>query len=130
MLIASPTLGLTQLDDLTTVTLFHVQNRHIPQPSPNWEHWRDQYGPKTLDIEASLRFTDETHAIQTAIAGQGVAIVSSLLAKDFIDKQILTVPFDMALPGGKYFFVTTQEKAPREDVRELKLWVEGSIAGR
>ncbi|MFA3778280.1 hypothetical protein [Yersinia sp. 1652 StPb PI] len=126
MLIASPTLGLTQLDDLTTVTLFHVENRHIPQPSPNWEHWRDQYGPKTLDIEASLRFTDETHAIQTAIARQGVAIVSSLLAKDFIDKQILTVPFDMALPGGKYL----SPKAPREDVRELKLWVEGSIAGR
>ncbi|WP_186005209.1 LysR family transcriptional regulator [Yersinia intermedia] len=87
------------------------------------------YAKGALNIEMGLRFPDETHAIQAAIAGQGVAIVSSLLAKDFIDKQIFTAPFNMALPGGKYFFVTTQEKAQQEDVRELKLSIEESIAG-
>ncbi|CAM3471000.1 LysR family transcriptional regulator [Rouxiella silvae] len=128
VLVASPNLGLTQLDQLTRTTLFHVENRHIPNPSPDWQHWHRLYGPESLNIGAGLRFTDETHAIQAAIAGQGVAIVSRLLANDFIDKNILTVPFEHALPGGKYYFVTSKEKAQRADVQALKNWIIGSIS--
>lgn len=127
VLVASPNLELTQLDQLTRTTLFHVENRHIPNPSPDWQHWHRLYGPESLNIGAGLRFTDETHAIQAAIAGQGVAIVSRLLANDFIDKNILTVPFEHALPGGKYYFVTSKEKAQRADVQALKNWIIGSI---
>ncbi|MBF6638781.1 LysR family transcriptional regulator [Rouxiella silvae] len=127
VLVASPNLELTQLDQLTRTTLFHVENRHIPNPSPDWQHWHRLYGPESLNIGAGLRFTDETHAIQAAIAGQGVAIVSRLLANDFIDKNILTVPFEHALPGGKYYFVTRKEKAQRADVQALKNWIIGSI---
>lgn len=128
VLVASPNLELTQLDQLTRTTLFHVENRHIPNPSPDWQHWHRLYGPESLNIGAGLRFTDETHAIQAAIAGQGVAIVSRLLANDFIDKNILTVPFEHALPGGKYYFVTSKEKAQRADVQALKNWIIGSIS--
>lgn len=123
VLVANPSLGLRHLRQLNDVTLFHVENRHIPQPSPDWQHWRSLYGPESLNIEAGLRFTDETHAIQAAIAGQGVAIVSHLLARDFIDKNILTVPFEHRLPGGKYYFVTTKERAERADVQALKRWI-------
>ncbi|WP_413733765.1 LysR substrate-binding domain-containing protein [Sodalis sp. RH21] len=128
VLVASPALGLTRLAELTARPLFHVDNRHIPQPSPDWRHWRDLYGPPELNIDAGLHFTDETHAIQAAIAGQGVAIVSSLLAQDFIDKNILAVPFEFALPGGRYYFVTTKDKALREDVRQLKFWITQAMA--
>ncbi|MCC3721053.1 LysR family transcriptional regulator [Rouxiella badensis] len=128
VLVASPSLGITRLEQLNQVTLFHVENRHIPLPSPDWPQWRDRYGPASLNIDAGLSFTDETHAIQAAIAGQGVAIVSSLLAKDFIEKNILTVPFDHALAGGKYYFVTTREKAAREDICALKGWMQAQLS--
>ncbi|QMV52187.1 LysR substrate-binding domain-containing protein [Ewingella americana] len=127
VLVASPRLGLQRLEDLLTVTLFHVENRMIPQPSPDWENWRQQFGPPGLNIDAGLRFTDETHAIQAAIAGQGVAIVSSLLAKDFIDKGILHVPFEQCLPGANYYFVTSPDKAERDDIVELKHWLQSRM---
>lgn len=127
VLVASPSLNLVTWQDLTRATLFHVENRHVPEPSPDWEYWRACHGPATLAIEAGLRFTDETHAIQAAIAGQGVAIVSRLLAQDFIDKGILVVPFEQTLPGGNYYFVTRHGRAGREDVQALKSWLQQAI---
>lgn len=128
ILVASPSLGLHRIEQLADITLFHVENRHIPQPSPDWQHWRSLYGPASLNTDAGLRFTDETHAIQAAIAGQGVAIVSNLLARDFIQKGILAVPFKQALPGGKYYFVTSKNKAQRTDVQAFKSWITQCIA--
>ncbi len=129
VLVAAPALSLTKVDDLLSVTLFHVENRLIPQPSPDWKQWRSRCGPAALDIDAGPRFSDETHAIQAAIAGQGVAIVSSLLARDFIDKQILTVPFPCRLPGANYYFVTNPDKSHREDIVRLRDWLLTCMAG-
>lgn len=127
ILVANPTLGLHHLDQLTDTTLFHVENRHIPQPPPDWQRWHSLYGPERLNSAAGLYFTDETHAIQAAIAGQGVAIVSSLLARDFIKQGILATPFTQSLTGGKYFFVTTTDKAQRPDVLAFKAWIIESL---
>lgn len=123
VLVASPSLGLTQQEDLRLMTLFHVENRHVPQPAPDWAHWQRLHGPTGLNIGAGLRFTDETHAIQAAIAGQGVAIVSRLLAADFIEKGMLTVPFEPQLPGGNYYFVTPHNKAMDPNVQALRDWI-------
>lgn len=70
-MVASPTLGLSRPEDLQRVTLFHVANRRVPADSPSWENWRRRYGPPTLNIDAGLTFSDETHALQAAVAGQG-----------------------------------------------------------
>lgn len=71
IVVASPTLGLSRPEDLQRVTLFHVANRRVPADSPSWENWRRRYGPPTLNIDAGLTFSDETHALQAAVAGQG-----------------------------------------------------------
>lgn len=123
VLVASPTLRLRQLADLQHCTLFHVQNRLVPQPAPDWHQWRDRFGPPALDLASGLHFTDETYAIQAAIAGQGVAIVSRLLAKDFIDKQILCTPFSGHLPGANYYLVCTQRNARREEIQQFSAWL-------
>lgn len=128
VLVASPALSLKKMEDLLSVTLLHVENRPIPQPSPDWAQWRGRFGPAALDIETGPRFSDETYAIQGAIAGQGVAIVSSLLAKDFIDKQILVEPFPCRLPGANYYFVTTREQSGRDDLVRLREWLLARMA--
>lgn len=71
IVVASPTLGLSRPEDLQRVTLFHVANRRVPADSPSWENWRRRYGPPTLNIDAGLTFSDETHALQAAVAGRG-----------------------------------------------------------
>ncbi|CPR18033.1 LysR substrate-binding domain-containing protein [Brenneria goodwinii] len=123
ILVASPMLAIKQLRDLPSATLFHVDNRHVPALSPSWENWRNRVGPANLNIETGLHFTDETHAIQAVVAGQGVAIVSSLLAHDFIQQGVLTAPFAHALPGANYYLVTLPEYAVREDIASLRSWL-------
>ncbi|GHK50330.1 hypothetical protein KPZU09_00660 [Klebsiella pneumoniae] len=99
IVVASPTLGLSRPEDLQRVTLFHVANRRVPADPPSWENWRRRYGPPTLNIDAGLTFSDETHALQAAVAGQGVVIASELLARDLLQRGVLSAPFSNALPA-------------------------------
>ncbi|HBZ0832057.1 TPA: LysR family transcriptional regulator, partial [Klebsiella pneumoniae] len=118
--VASPTLALSRPDDLAEVTLFHVANRHVPADSPSWENWRRRYGPPTLNIDAGLTFSDETHALQAAVAGQGAVIASELLARDLLQRGVLSAPFSSALPGASYYLVTTEAAAQRADIIALR----------
>ncbi|KAA8998852.1 LysR family transcriptional regulator [Affinibrenneria salicis] len=127
VLIASPRLAIKRLSDLSSVTLLHVDNRHVPASTPDWENWRRRIGPETLNCGAGLHFTDETHAIQAVVAGQGVAIVSSLLAHDFIRQGVLCAPFDLALPGANYYLVTLAENVERQDIVSLKNWLQDNM---
>ncbi|MCG8709356.1 LysR family transcriptional regulator [Brenneria sp. 4F2] len=123
VLVASPMLAISRLQDLASATLFHVDNRHVPTLSPTWEHWRNRYGPADLQIEAGVHFTDETHAIQAVVAGQGIAIVSNLLAHNFIQQGMLTTPFAHTLPGANYYLVTIPENDARQDIANLRTWL-------
>ncbi|MGL6018833.1 MAG: LysR substrate-binding domain-containing protein [Gibbsiella quercinecans] len=128
ILVASPALAIRRLEDLSSATLFHVDNRHVPAAAPTWQHWKTRFGPATLNSEAGVHFTDETHAIQAVVAGQGVAIVSSLLAHDFIRQGVLAAPFTHALPGANYYFVTLAENSEREDISSLRNWLLSQMA--
>ncbi|HEI8866347.1 LysR substrate-binding domain-containing protein [Serratia sp. AKBS12] len=123
ILVASPTLHIRQLDDLRSVTLFHVEQRHVPADAPDWSHWQRLYGPPDLNINAGLRFSDETHALQAAVAGQGVVIASQLLAQDQLQRGVLVAPFACSLPGARYYWVTGEDSAEREDVVALREWL-------
>ena len=128
IVVASPTLALSRPDDLAQVTLFHVANRHVPADSPSWENWRRRYGPPTLNIDAGLTFSDETHALQAAVAGQGAVIASELLARDLLQRGVLSAPFSSALPGASYYLVTTEAAAQRGDIIALREWLVGKMA--
>lgn len=128
IVVASPTLALSRPDDLAEVTLFHVANRHVPADSPSWENWRRRYGPPTLNIDAGLTFSDETHALQAAVAGQGAVIASELLARDLLQRGVLSAPFSSALPGASYYLVTTEAAAQRGDIIALREWLVGQMA--
>ncbi len=120
-------LGLSRPEDLQRVTLFHVANRRVPADSPSWENWRRRYGPPTLNIDAGLTFSDETHALQAAVAGQGVVIASELLARDLLQRGVLSAPFSNALPGARYYLVTTEAAAQRADIINLREWLVGQM---
>ncbi|OAT54138.1 glycine cleavage system transcriptional activator [Kluyvera georgiana ATCC 51603] len=123
IVVASPTLNIRQPEDLQSVTLFHVENRRVPADEPSWEHWQQRYGPAGLNIHAGLTFSDETHALQAAVAGQGVVIASELLARDLLQRGVLTAPFNMTLPGANYYLVATEETAQRRDIVTLREWL-------
>lgn len=124
VLVASSQLKLRSMKDLPGMTLFHIENRHVPSPEPGWEHWKSVFGPEDLDVQTGIRFDDETHAIQAAIAGQGILLASELLIRRALQQGLLHIALPGALPGANYYFVSSREKARREDVQQVKAWLQ------
>src|SRR5471030_839474 len=73
--VASPSLKLKTVNDLNNATLFHIENRNVPADSPDWKHWQRCFGPQTLELSKGLHFSDETHAVQAAVAGDRKSVV-------------------------------------------------------
>nr|WP_314423433.1 LysR substrate-binding domain-containing protein [uncultured Erwinia sp.] len=123
VLVASPALRLNTREDLKGQTLFHIENRLVPTQEPSWQHWKEAFGPADLSVASGTRFDDEMHAIQAAIAGQGVLLASELLVQRALAQKLLHIALPGSLPGGQYYFVTSPEKAQRETILALKRWL-------
>lgn len=129
LLVSSPRLGIRHPAEVARMTLLHIDDRRVPSPAPDWAHWKTRYGPDDLDTRAGIWFDDEMHAIQAAIAGHGILIASELLVADALAKQLLCAPLPGRLPGGNYYFVTSKEKAEREDVKTFRTWIVNAFRG-
>jgi LysR family glycine cleavage system transcriptional activator len=126
--VCSPALGLDAPQDLKAATLIHAEWRRGDY-QPSWRKWCELAGMNGLDLEAGLTFTDDSHAIQAAIAGHGAAIASLPLVADELARGVLVHPFGPVLEGEHYHFVTTGENAACEDVRAVQDWLR-KIAGQ
>lgn len=129
IVVASPELALDEVADLNRTMLLHVDHRHIPAQSPNWENWKTRFGPETLNTAKGLHFSDETHALQAAVAGHGAVIASKLLVGDLIQRGVLVAPFAHSLPGANYYLVTLEESAHRADITALREWLQRMLPG-
>jgi len=126
--VCSPMLGLSRLAGLRRATLLHVEGRRVPRPLPTWARWCARAGATGVNTAAGLRFTDGLHAVQAAIAGQGVAIVSLVLVADALASGLLVQPFAAVLPGDTYHFVCAPELTARADVAVLRRWFVDQLA--
>ncbi len=85
-------------DDLRHHTLLHAQWRALDDAAPNWPMWLQAAGLTDIDTSRGPRFNIETFIVQAAIAGQGVALVSSTYIADDIEHGRLVQPFP-AMPN-------------------------------
>jgi LysR family glycine cleavage system transcriptional activator len=120
--VCSPAFGLSNLHDLRRTTLIHIDGRSRPSPTPEWSLWCAQAGITGLDTHAGPRFPDSMLAVQAAIAGQGVAIVSRVLAADALAAGLLQAPYDQSLAGDAYHFVCAAALEHRADIVALRTW--------
>ncbi|WP_442905517.1 LysR substrate-binding domain-containing protein [Halomonas sp. BC04] len=85
-------------------------------------------GGQYCDLGASLTFSDESHAIQAAIAGQGVALLSETLVKAELERGVLKVPFGPRLPGLRYQLVRHGRCAGHAALGQVAEWLRGAFA--
>ncbi|HEY5760535.1 MAG TPA: LysR substrate-binding domain-containing protein, partial [Steroidobacter sp.] len=126
--ICSPTLGIETLADLRRATLIHVDGRRRPLPTPDWRRWCKKAGVTNVDTGAGQHFPDSLLAVQAAIAGQGVAIVSLVLVSHALDAGVLVAPFSVTMPGDGYHFVWAAGLQERADIASLGQWFAGEMA--
>lgn len=120
--VCSPSLGLKRLEDLQRAKLIHVDGRHQPQADPSWRRWCELAGVIAVDSGAGVRFPDSMLAVQAAIAGQGVVIVSRILVTDALAAGLLVAPFQVTIPGEAYHFVFAPELNKRPEIGRLREW--------
>ena len=125
--VCNPTLRIKTLADLRRATLLHIDGRRRPLPLPDWRRWCEQAGAHDIDTTLGQHLPDSLLAVQAAIAGQGVAIVSLVLASDALRAGLLVAPFPVSLPGDTYHFACADGLAERADIASLRGWFEREL---
>jgi len=121
--VASPRLRLKKPADLKTATLLHADWRRSDPRNPTWRHWLKLAGIDGIDPRAGLRFSDETHAIQAAVAGNGVALHSLLLVQEELAAGTLVVPFGPEIEGFALHLVRGPDRPLTEPIAAVRRWL-------
>lgn len=120
--VASPNLRLRSLCELRSTPLIHFEWGRSDPAHPTWSSWFRAAGIAEMDPVSVLRFSDESHAIQAAVAGQGAALLSLTLVRDELDRGLLEQSFGPIIDGLTYHLVEPLGRSvPR--VEAAKNWL-------
>lgn len=124
--VCTPTIAVAAREDLKRVTLIHFewgQAARDHELAPVWRNWLTRAGRDDIDPEAGLSFTDEIHAVQATIAGQGIGLLSLTLVAEELASGLLVRPFELSLESFKYSLVYSARAAERPATAVLRDWV-------
>jgi LysR family glycine cleavage system transcriptional activator len=131
--VCSPRLGVATIDDLRHATLIHFEwgaAMRDDDRAPVWRHWLADAGMTGIDAEAGLSFTDEIHAVQATLAGQGVGLLSLTLVADELASGVLIQPFGMSLESFRYDLVYSSRRSGQAAVTVLRDWILSELGER
>lgn len=126
--LCSPALGLKRPEDLAQTTLLHLDWLRRDEATPTWQRWAEEAGVSGQLPSNGITFSDDTHAIQAAIAGQGVVLASPEMVKSEIEIGLLTMPFGPEISGHQYHFVHTGRGQNAREVAAFGAWIADEIA--
>src|SRR5262245_21211291 len=125
--VASPHLGLHDPADLRRQTLIHFEWYRTDPETPIWPLWLEHAGMHDFEPKAELTFTDESHAIQAALAGQGVALLDLMLVADELASGALVQPFGPVLPGYRCFLVYPEAATESARIAAVRSWLRSEL---
>ncbi|EPC03046.1 hypothetical protein L861_22315 [Litchfieldella anticariensis FP35 = DSM 16096] len=127
-LVASPRLNLTRIEDLSGMRHIRFDWYRSSLGLPTWPEWCHEAGCSIADLGHSLAFTDESHAIQAAVAGQGVALLGLTLVQAELERDVLHVPFGPVLPGLRYHLLREQGSLGNVVLDRVESWLREEFA--
>lgn len=124
--VASKMLQTTTDQDASQWPLIHF-DWHRPLPVDlTWGEWARVTGRKPSDLSAGIRYSEESHAIQATIAGQGVALLSLLLIEEELRLGILQIVGKPTLRGMSYHLLKSNQRPTSEAVAIVENWLLGA----
>ncbi|ARP93373.1 LysR substrate-binding domain-containing protein [Bordetella genomosp. 13] len=121
--VASPALRVARPADLRKHALIHFDwHRRLPVEL-TWAAWARAARQTRLEVSTGIRYSDESHAIQAAVAGQGVALVSMVLVRDELELGLLEARLEPALEGLAYFVLRPAQSARSRAAEAVEAWL-------
>lgn len=113
---------------LKDATLIETQWQNKSLPSVTWKQWLQKYDVNTYNPK-SRYFDQEHHVIQAALAGQGIALVSSVLVQASLQQNWLE-PYkdDCFLPGLTYYLIPSPFSKHLRKVVVFQNWLIGELS--
>ncbi|HEY1863641.1 MAG TPA: LysR substrate-binding domain-containing protein [Roseiarcus sp.] len=96
--------------------------------SPNWKRWFDAACGEPQPWTIAFSFREEAHAIEAALAGQGVTLCSDVVVADELASGVLVKAFDFGLPGYAFYPVFAPDHPRRETLEAFVHWLRGMAA--
>lgn len=117
--------------DLRHHTLLHDEPEALLPDEVDWPRWLAAAGVGAdIDTGHGPRFSHTHMTLQAAMAGQGVALASTVLAGDALANGTLVRPFPLALRGPYGFYLVAPEAtAARPKVAAFWSWAIEQAAG-
>ncbi|WP_257788106.1 LysR substrate-binding domain-containing protein [Rhizobium gallicum] len=113
-------------DDLQRYSLLHVDWPALQSAAPNWAMWLHAARTTHPDAHTGHRFTSEMMALDAAISGFGIALVSSRIAELDIEAGRVRRLFSDLAPlksGFRYYLVRPNDTKPRDEVMQVCDWL-------
>ena len=123
----SPSLRLRRPRDLTGQTLLHFRPGGARSAALGWPEWQKLAGVPGLDAHAGPVFSDETHTVAAALAGQGVALMGRELIGDELRRGTLVSPFGPTLAGQPFHLVYPDARRGEPEIQAVRDWVMGLV---
>lgn len=126
--VASPKLDIRTPTEMDRVALIHFDWKRAHPLNPTWKAWFDEAELKKRAGHGELRFSDESHAIQAAISGQGIALLSLVLVAEELASGLLVQPFGPTLEGHGYYLITQARDETPPAVRAAVDWLKSEAS--
>lgn len=121
--VASPSLNVPQGGDPAQWPLIHFDwHRKLPVDL-TWAAWAKAAGRKPSAFSAGIRYSEESHAIQAAVAGHGVALLSVLLVEQELRQELLRVVAQPVLKGMAYRVLKSDRRPVSSAVAAVGAWL-------
>ncbi len=124
--VCTPSVAAAAKADLKAVTLINFEWGQAARDhalAPVWRTWLRRAARDDIDPESGLSFTDEIHAVQATVAGQGIGLLSLTLVAEELAAGILVQPFELSLDSFTYSLVYSLKGAERPATLALREWV-------
>lgn len=128
-LVADPARPLRKPEDLAAHVLLHYDDPVHPMPWQAWSTWLEAAGVPGLRTAGALHFSHLDHAIQAAVAGEGVALGVRPVLRDLFVRGELIMPFARVSPANRGYFALVAEHArSRAEPAQFVQWLLQEVA--
>jgi len=110
-------------DDLLSLPLLDYRWKSASQNAPSWQRWHARAGVRASLPAVAQTFSEEIHAIDAAVSGQGAVLASQLLVADLLNTGQLVQLSEIALPGLTYWAVFLPTHPDQARLAQLLDWL-------